>query len=92
MLLYVTKLNEMQTLFVEISDKNALNELHSLQTKKLIRIVEPNMESLALPGKELTVEELKTMINNTEKSKTISLKQAEKKWQVKKKKLQALIH
>jgi len=80
----------MQTLLVEISSKIALNELQSLQSKNLIRIVEPHMESLALPGKELTIDEFKTWIENAEKGKSITLKQAEKKWAIKKKKLLTL--
>lgn len=80
----------MQTLLVEISNKNALSELQSMQTKKLIRIVEPNMESLALPGKEISLDEFKAWITNAEKSKTISLQQAEKRWKAKKEKLKTL--
>lgn len=80
----------MQTLLVEISSKNALTALQSMQANNLIRIVEPNMQSLALPGKEISIKEFKSWIENAEQNKTISLQQAEKKWQAKKKKLQAI--
>lgn len=87
----LNKHNKMQTILIKVSNRTALTELKSMQTKNLIRIVEPNMESLALPGKEITLDEFKKWIKDAEKSKTISLQQAQKKWQAKKEKLQALI-
>jgi hypothetical protein len=81
----------MQTILIQVSDKNAMNELETMQSKKLIRIVKPNMGSYALPGKLINVSDLKQWIQESELAKTISVSEAAIRWEAKKKKLKALI-
>ena len=82
----------MQTIFVEVSNDLAMNELQSMQSKKLIKIINPNFESLSLPGKPISITAFKKWIKDAENVETISLNEAKKRWANKKKKLQALIH
>jgi hypothetical protein len=81
----------MQTILIQVSDKSAIHELESMQSKKLIRIVNPDMESYALPGNPVSLFALKQWIKEAESAETISLSEAKKRWAAKRKKLHALI-
>jgi len=76
---------------VEVSDRGTLKLLHSLNEKKLIRIVdEAQLNSPSLPGSPLSLNAFKNWVSNAEAGKAISLKKAEQKWGVQKRKLENL--
>jgi len=83
----------MQTVLVELRDNKAFEELHNLEAKHLIRIVNENKtgSSYALPGEPVSVEDFRKWIEYAENTPTISLTQAKQQWQAQKKKLQQLI-
>ena len=82
----------MQTLTVEIKNNNALKALHSLEEKKIIKIVrDSNLDSPALPGEQLSLQAFKNWISDAENAASIELKDAKTKWANKRKKLQRLI-
>lgn len=83
----------MRTVLVELRDKKAFEELYSLEAKKLIRIVTENgtAYSYALPGDPVSVEDFRKWITQAENTPTISITQAKKQWQARKKKLRQLI-
>lgn len=82
----------MQTMTVEITNRGALKVLHSLKQKKIIRIVEETeLDSPALPGSPLTLNEFKNWISNAESNNSVSLKKAKQKWAGKRKQLQKFI-
>lgn len=81
----------MQTVTVEISNKNALKALESLEEKHFIRILDKSdIDSPSLPGKPLGISEFKTWIQQAENMPSISLKEAKAKWANKRKLLQKL--
>jgi hypothetical protein len=82
----------MQTVTVQITDKNALKALHALEGKQYIRILENNhIDSPALPGQALSLHAFKQWIGAAENSPTIDLKEAKAKWVTKRKQLLQLI-
>ncbi|HPA23917.1 MAG TPA: hypothetical protein PLU18_11770 [Ferruginibacter sp.] len=83
----------MQTVTIQITHKNAFGALQDLEQKHFIRIVEalPVLKAVSLPGKKLTQSEFKNWVEQTEKSNTISLKEAKSKWATKRKQLQQFI-
>jgi hypothetical protein len=82
----------MQTLTIELTGNNSLKALQDLEQKNLIRIIkEPDLDSLSLPGKPISVEDFRKWIEYIENSQTVSLKEAKQRWAGQKKKLQKLI-
>ncbi len=83
----------MQTVLIELRDNKAFDELHKLEDKQLIHIVNDNesCSSYALPGKPLSVDDFRKWIEYTENTPTISLTLAKQQWQAQRKKLQQLI-
>lgn len=83
----------MQTVLVELMDKKAFEELHNLEAKQLIRIITEKdpVYSYALPGDTVSVEDFRKWVTHEENTPTISLTQAKKQWQARKKKLRQLI-
>ena len=63
--------------------------MHDLEEKQLIKIVEDNtIDSPSLPGEPLMLETFKKWIAAAEEAPAISLKEAQAKWQSKRKQLQ----
>jgi hypothetical protein len=78
----------MQTVTVQITDKNALKALHALEDKQFIRILEnSHIDSPALPGQTLSLSAFKQWIGAAENSPSIDLKDAKEKWAAKRKQL-----
>ena len=76
----------MQTVTVEITNKEALKVLHDLQEKRLIKIRATNeINPLAIPGEPLTDEEFKNFILNREHGAELNFDEAKTKWAKKKK-------
>jgi hypothetical protein len=70
----------MQTLKIELTDKNSMKALHELENKNLIRIVsEPETNYLSLPGDPVSQEEFRQWVNAAEKTSTVSLTEAKQK-------------
>ena len=81
----------MQTLKIELIDNNSLKALQELEHKRLIRIVkEPDLNSYALPGEPISVEDFQKWVEYVEDSPTVSLTEAKQRWATQKKKLQKL--
>jgi len=83
----------MTTVLVELRDKKAFEELHNLEAKRLIRIImekEP-ASSYAIPGDPISVEDFRKWVSRAENAPTVSITQAKKQWQARKKKLRQLI-
>ncbi len=82
----------MQTLTIELTNKESLEAIQNLESKHLIRILkELNLDSYSLPGKPISVEDFIKWVEYTENSPTVSLTVAKKRWAEQKKKLQKLI-
>lgn len=82
----------MQTITIELTDTNSLKALQELEHKRLIRIVrEPDLNSIALPGKPISEEDFRKWVEYAEGSPTVSLSEAKQRWATQKKKLQKLI-
>jgi hypothetical protein len=87
----------MQTVTIELTDKNSLKVLQDLEHMHLIRIVkEPDpiaigLDSYALPGEPMNEQDFKKWVEYTENSPTVSLTEAKQRWASQKKKLQKLI-
>lgn len=78
----------MQTVTVELTNKDALKVLEDLQDKHFINIIaKPDFNSLVFPGKPLTAQELKEWVESRENGPSMSLKEAKAKWEKKEKKL-----
>ena len=82
----------MDTLTIQLTNEKALKALHTLQEKHFIRIVDDAaLDSPALPGGALSLEDFKHWIKETEGNETISLTEAKQKWTGKRKQLEKLI-
>lgn len=82
----------MQILTIELTNNNSLKALEELEHKRLIRIIkEPDLNSYALPGEPVSVEDFRRWVKYAEDSPTVSLSDAKQRWEIKKKKLQKLI-
>lgn len=83
----------MQTVLVELRNKKAFEELHNLEAKQLIRIIAEKgpASSYALPGDPVSVEDFRKWVTQAENTPTISIIQAKKQWQARKKKLRQII-
>jgi hypothetical protein len=86
-----TNFKAMQTILIELKNNKAFEELHNLEEKKLIRIINENYSSYALPGKPLNEEELRALVEYAENTTTVSLNEAKQLWEARKKKLINLI-
>ena len=81
----------MQTFTVQVTDDNGLKDLHALEQKHIIRIVdEAEIDFPSLPGEPLSVKAFKIWITDAENISTVDLKQAKAKWTSKRKQLQKL--
>jgi hypothetical protein len=69
----------------------AFEELHNLEEKNLIRIINEDFSSYALPGKPINNDEFKAWVDYAEDTPTISLNEAKQQWEIRKKKLQHII-
>lgn len=78
----------MQTIRIEITGKESLEELRKLEENKLIRILnEPDVYSYSLPGEAISENDFKNWIEYAEESPTTDLYQAKKRWKNQKTKL-----
>jgi len=81
----------MQTLTLEITNIRAMRTLQNLVTKNEIRIItESGIDTPALPGKPLSLQQFKQWIATSEAAPTISLKAAKSEWTARKKRLQQI--
>ena len=86
------KLDNMQTITIELTSNNSLKALQDLEKKNLIRILrEPDLNSYSLPGEIINEDDFKKWVEYAENSATVSLTQAKQRWAEQKKKLQKLI-
>jgi sugar/nucleoside kinase (ribokinase family) len=81
----------MRTILIELKDSKAFEELHNLEEKDLIRIVNDDFSGYSLPGKPLSEEDFRAWAEYAQNTPTISLNEAKQQWEVQKKKLQKLI-
>lgn len=81
----------MKTMLIELKNKKALEELHNLEEKNFIRIVNEDFTSYSLPGKPINEDEFRAWIAYAENTPTVSLSEAKQRWEAQKKKLQTLI-
>lgn len=83
----------MRTILVELRDKKAFEELHNLEARQLIRIITEKgpASSYAIPGDPVSVEDFRKWVTHAENTPTVSITQAKKQWQARKKKLRKLI-
>jgi hypothetical protein len=82
----------MQTLTIQITSNSALKAIQDLEEKHAIKIIEnANLDSPALPGKQLSLKAFKNWIAQSEETSTVSLKEAKSQWADKKKQLQRLM-
>ena len=81
----------MQTILIELKNSKAFEELHNLEEKNLIRIVNEDFSSYSLPGKPIDEKEFKEWVEYAENTQTVSLNEAKQQWETKKKKLRGLI-
>lgn len=83
----------METLKIELTGVNSLKALQELEHKRLIRIVkEPDSNSYALLGKELSAEDFKSWVKYAESTPTMSFGEAKEKWEIQKQELQKNVH
>ncbi|HER41240.1 MAG TPA: hypothetical protein ENO10_08470 [Salinimicrobium catena] len=86
------KTHSMQILTIELTNNNSLKALEELEHKRLIRIIKkPDLNSYALPGGPVSVEDFRKWVEYAEASPTVSLAEAKQRWATQKKKLQKLI-
>lgn len=81
----------MQTILVELKNTKAFEELHNLEVKDYIRIVNEDFSSYSLPGKPINEDEFRVWVEYADNTPTVSLNEAKEQWEVQKKKLQNLI-
>lgn len=81
----------MQTILIELKNTKAIEELHNLEEKNLIRIVNEDFSSYSLPGKPIDENEFRAWVEHAESTPTMSLNEAKQQWKARKKKLQNLI-
>jgi len=79
----------MQTFTIAINDNIALEMLRDLEEKHFISIVESDViDSPAVPGGPLSLNEFKKWINHAEQTSTVSHEEAKSIWKGKRKQLQ----
>jgi hypothetical protein len=81
----------MQTVLIELKNNLAFEELHNLEEKNLIRIINEDFSSYSLPGKPINEEEFRAWVEYAEDTPEMSLNEAEQRWEIRKKKLQRFI-
>jgi len=81
----------MQTILIELKNNKAIEELHNLEEKDFIRIVNEDFSSYSLPGKPIDEDEFRAWVDHAENTSTVSLIEAKQQWEARKKKLQSLI-
>jgi hypothetical protein len=81
----------MQTILIELKNNKAIEELHNLEEKDFIRIVNEDFSSYSLPGKPINEDEFRSWVDHAENTPTVSLIEAKQQWEARKKKLQNLI-
>ncbi len=78
----------MHTVTVQINNNHAMKTLRSLEDKHFISIIDnSDMDTPALPGMPLSINEFKNWIKNAGQSPTIPLKEAKEKWASKRQQL-----
>ncbi len=71
----------MQIITLEITNDNALKVLLALQEKNFVNIIaKSNFNSLALPGKPLTIKQFKNWIESRENGPSMNFRDAKAKW------------
>lgn len=79
----------METLTIKVTNEKALEALREMEEKHLIEIIEHFVpDSLALPGNELSEEEIKKWAEMAELAPSISLNEARLRWEIRKQKIQ----
>ena len=81
----------MQTILIELKNSRAFEALHLLEEQNLIRILDEDLVSYSLPGKPINEEEFKAWIEYAENTPTLTLNEAKKEWEKRKKKFQSII-
>jgi hypothetical protein len=81
----------MQTILIELKNTKAIEELHNLEEKNLIRIVNEDFSSYSLPGKPIDEDEFRAWVEHAENTPMASLHEAKQLWETRKEKLQSLI-
>lgn len=77
----------MQTILIELKNSKAFEALYNLEKENIIRILSDNLASYCLPGKPLDEDEFKSWVEYAENTPTLSLNEAKKQWEKRKKKL-----
>lgn len=78
----------MHIVTIELKNENALEALHSLEEKHLIKIVsEETKKSPSIPGNPLLLKSFKNWVAEVESAATVSLIEAKQKWARKRKQL-----
>lgn len=79
----------METLTIKVTNEKALEALREMEEKHLIEIIELIVPySLALPGDEISEEEIKKWAERAELAPSVGLKEARLRWEIRKKKIQ----
>jgi len=87
----LNKKDVMQTVIIELTNKNSLKALRELEDKQLIRIIENSgREIYSLPGEPISNEIFSRWIESAEKSNTLSVNEAKERWITQKRKLNKL--
>lgn len=82
----------MQTFTIQITSNVGLKGIKDLKEKQAIKIVdEVQLDSPALPGKQLSLNAFKSWIASSEQVDSVSFKEAKSQWANKRKQLQSLI-
>ena len=79
----------MQVLTIELKGNNSLKALQDLEKMDLIRIVkEPDLNSYALPGENISDEDFRRWIEYSENAASIGITESKERWAQQRKKLQ----
>ncbi len=81
----------MQTILIELKNNKAFEELHNLEEKNFIRIINEDFSLYPLPWKPINEDEFRAWVEYAENTPTVSLNEAKQRWKTRKKKLQGLI-
>lgn len=78
----------MVLLTLQVNSDDALKTIQKLEDKHLVEVLENSeLDSPALPGKAMSLKAFRNWIAEAEKTSTISLTDAKKKWANKRKQL-----
>jgi len=79
----------METLTIKLTGKKALEALRELEEQHLIEIIEPLVsDSLALPGNEISEQDFRKWVERSETAPSVSLNEAQMRWEIRKKNIQ----